>query len=106
MADKTPVTVEHFERVMAALMDQGETRHTDMRNELRQAVADGVRSGIMAVAQDDEFAKRFWKRGYDEVMAHGRDDVSRSIGKRVMTWAAGVILTVGIYIAMKAGAIK
>lgn len=104
--DNTHVTVEHFERVMSALMEQGETRHMDMRKELQQAVAEGVRGGIIAVAQDDEFVKRFWRRGYDEVVAHGRDDVSRSIGRRVMTWAAGVLLTVGIYVAVKAGAIK
>ena len=44
MADKTFVNVERLERVMAVLMDQGETPH----NELRQAVADGVRNVISA----------------------------------------------------------
>lgn len=103
---KAPVTADNFERVMAALMEQAEARHAQMRAELQSAVSDGVKAGVMALVSDDEFMRKFWKRGYDEVTAHGRDDVSKSIGRRVMTWAAGVLLTVGIYVAVKAGAIK
>lgn len=105
MSDQ-PVTYSQFERAVATLMEQGETRHAELRGELRQAVTEGVRIGILEVTKDDEFVKRFWRRGYDEVTAHGRDDVNRGIGKRVLAVVSGALLTAGIYIAVKAGLIK
>jgi hypothetical protein len=104
--DDRPVTVGHLERVIGMLMEQTENRHDAMKAELQTAVSEGVRMGVIALAKDEEFVARFWRKGYEEVAKHGRDDVSRSIGKRVLTWLAGVALTVGIYIAVKAGAIK
>jgi hypothetical protein len=88
------------------LMEQVDNRHDAMKAEMQSAVSEGVRMGVISLVKDEEFVAKFWRKGYDEVTKHGRDDVSRSIGKRVLTWLAGVALTVGIYIAVKAGAIK
>ena len=60
----------------------------------------------MALISDEDFIKQYWKRGYDEVVNHGRDEVSRSVGKRVMTWLAGVLFALAIYVSVKAGVLK
>lgn len=100
------VTVDHFERVMSALMTQMETRDGDLTDRLERAVQQGVVAGMQALMADDERVKKFWRKGYEEITQHGRDDVSRGIGKRVLTWVSGVLFSVAIYLAIKAGYIK
>lgn len=101
-----PISAEHFERVMAALMEQGETRHVEMRKELQQAVEAGVVSGLKAAGKDHELVRAFWSAGYEQMSKRARDEVSQSVGKRVMTWAAGVLFALALYVAVKAGLIK
>lgn len=100
------VSRSHLDRVVAALTEQIDARHRELKDDLRHAVSDGVSDGILTAMKDDEFVKRFWRRGYDEVAAHGRDDVSRGIGRRVLTWVAGILFSLGVYLAVKAGVIK
>lgn len=106
LAPGSTVTIDHFERVMSALMDQMETRDRDLTDRLQQSVERGVVAGMQAMIADDERVKKFWRKGYEEITQHGRDDVSRGIGKRVLTWVSGVLFSVAIYLAIKAGYIK
>lgn len=87
-------------------MTQMETRDGDLTMRLERAVQQGVVAGIQAMMADDERVKKFWRKGYEEITQHGRDDVSRGIGKRVLTWVSGVLFSVAIYLAIKAGYIK
>lgn len=96
---KAPVTADNFERVMAALMEQGEARHNQMLAELREAVAEGTHAGMERTVKDERLMRDFAESLYEKLAKHTRDDVSRSIGSRVISWTIFTLLGAALALA-------
>lgn len=79
---------------------------TDLRGEIQGAVTGGVAAGIHQALRDEAMVAKFWEAGYKQLAEHARDDVSKSVGRRVLAWAGGVMIGVGLYMAIKAGVLK
>lgn len=80
--------------------------HNDIGPLLAEAVRAGAISAAEHIAKDSAFMDEYWKRGYDTLLNHGREDVQKSLGKRILTWLAGAAFGVGIYLATKSGLLK
>jgi hypothetical protein len=102
----TKQSLERQLEYVAKIVDDLNQHATEAEARMRVAVSEGVRDGILACAADPEFMRRFWRSGYDELTKHGRDDVSRSVGRRVLSWSAGLAFAAALYLSAKAGLIK
>jgi protein-disulfide isomerase len=79
-------------------------------NELREVISSAVQAGIVrgakAVVEDTDFMQEFWHEGYEQLVNKGRDDVQKSVGKRLLQWLAGVLFGIGLYALGKSGLLK
>jgi hypothetical protein len=73
---------------------------------LQEAVRAGAVQAAAQIARDSEFMGAYWERGYETLVKHGREDVQKGLGRRLLTWLAGAAFGVGIYLATKAGVLK
>lgn len=93
-------------------MDEKDVRRIAeaVRDELVPALTEAVRAGAVRaaneLAHDSDFMNAYWQRGYTSLVKHGREDVQKGLGRRLLTWLAGAAFGVGIYLATKAGVLK
>lgn len=100
------VDADHFDRTMGLLMEQLERRDRAMVEAVRGAVVDGMVQGLHAAMDNDKKVEHFWRVGYEQLSGRARDDVSKSIGRRILTWLSGVLFAAAVYMAIKAGVLK
>ena len=74
--------------------------------ELRDQLADAVVIALKRTADDPEFSKAFWQRGYVELASHAGNASSQWIGKKIAVWAATAALGWLIVYLVRQGAIK
>jgi hypothetical protein len=71
-----------------------------------QLIADAIALAIKDVVKDPEFAKGFWRQGFDELSQHSANASSMWIGKRLLTVAVTSLLGFCVVWLVKSGAIK
>ena len=74
--------------------------------ELQQAVSDGVVEGARRLANDSDFAERFWRTGFEHLSKHSANHASQWIGKRLLTSLIVACVTAGLIWLAKHGGIK
>jgi len=62
-----------------------------------------VDEALRKLADDDEFVKKVWKRGFDEWSSHLLSSVSQWVGQHLLTVIFFSALTAGIVWAVKMG---
>ena len=75
-------------------------------SEFKDAVADAIVSALQRTAEDPEFSKRFWQRGFVELSQHTSNASSQWIGKKIMVWVATAALGFILIYLVRSGAIK
>ena len=83
--------------------DRRAMRDLDM---MRDSLADAIVTALKRVANDPDFSKAFWQRGYTELAEHSSNGASQWLGKKIMVWAATAIVGSLIIWLVKTGAIK
>jgi hypothetical protein len=78
----------------------------DRRTLDTKLLADAIALAIKEVVQDPEFAKGFWRRGFEEITRHSADASSMWVGKRILTIAVTSLLGLCVVWLVKSGAIK
>ncbi len=73
---------------------------------IHEAVAQGVVRGMQRVSGDPKFVDEFWSAGFKQLAARSGDAASRWVGRRILTAAAILALTVILGYLIRTGAIK
>ena len=74
--------------------------------DIEDRIAAGVAKGFALVLADEGLVKSFWHKGYLEVSAHSINGASQWFGKRLFIMAVGLIVTWGLIVLIRNGAIK
>lgn len=78
----------------------------DFPTALEEQVAIGVTEGIRKAVEDHTITEKFWQTGYERLTQKGSDGLSKWAGRRLLTWIGGILISAGIYLAVKGGFIK
>lgn len=54
-------------------------------------IEEGIIRGFDRVFNDPERCRKFWQSGFDVMFDHSRENTSKWIGSRILTWLATVI---------------
>ena len=73
-----------------------------MKTQITEAIVDALKR----VADDPEFSKRFWQRGFIELSGHASNTTSQWIGRKIAIWVATAMLGWLVVYLVKSGAIK
>jgi hypothetical protein len=79
---------------------------TELRADMVAAIAAGVRQGLESCLADDELARRFWRRGFEELRSHTENHTSKWLGGHLLRTAAAAIAMALIVWLVKSGYIK
>ena len=74
--------------------------------EFREHVTAAIVEALKRTADDPEFSKRFWQRGFIELSGHASNAGSQWIGRKIAIWAATALLGWLLIYLVKSGAIK
>jgi len=72
----------------------------------RETITEAIVDALKRTADDPEFSKRFWQRGFVELSGHASNAGSQWIGKKIMVWAATALLGWLVIYLVRSGAIK
>lgn len=61
---------------------------------------------LKRVFQDEELTKKFWARGYQELVGHAEGNASKWIGRRIFTSVVIAVTTAGLVWLVKTGSLK
>ena len=106
MSTHPPPDLASLEQLLMELTERIDRRDRMLAEAVHGAVREGTAEGMRAALKDEEFIDHFWQVGYDKMSKRLHEDVSRSVGKRVLAWAGGVLFALAIYVSVKAGVIK
>ena len=85
----------------------GERRANAFNGQEFQAhVTNAIVDALKRTANDPEFSKIFWQRGYAELAEHAGNASSQWIGKKLMVWAATAMVGWLVIWLVRSGAIK
>jgi len=81
-----------------------ERRHYQLasKDDMEQA----FENALVRVLSNEELTKKFWARGYLELVSHAEGNASKWIGRRIFTSAVIAITTAGLVWLVKSGSIK
>ena len=68
--------------------------------------ADAFETAIRRVLSDDVVVRKFWHRGYEELVGHAEGNATRWVGRRILTAAVIAVTTWGLVWLVKSGALK
>lgn len=74
--------------------------------DLQDHIAKAIVTALKTMVSDPDFAKSFWKRGYEELAIHSSNGASQWMGKKIAVWAATALTGYLIIWLVKTGAIK
>jgi len=63
-------------------------------------------TALTRVLSNEELTKKFWARGYAELITHAEGNASKWIGRRILTAMIIAITTAGLVWLVKTGSIK
>ena len=78
----------------------------DNNSMLPEMIGGSVERALRRVLSDQELARQFWARGYEELSNHAGNGASQWIGRRLLTTAVLAVTTAGIVWLVKTGALK
>ena len=82
-------------------------RRTDIDlDALKIVLTDSIVLALKRTAEDDEFSKKFWQRGFVELSQHSANGASQWVGKRLLTWMVVAVTSACIVWLVRSGAIK
>jgi len=68
-----------------------------------ESIKKGFLAGIEELSKNEEFSKKFWRAGYDQMVNHASSDGTKWVGKTALGWLSGILLAIGAYLAAKSG---
>ena len=74
--------------------------------DIRRAVSNGVVEGARRLAEDSDFAERFWRTGFEHLSRHSGNHASQWVGKRILTAIVASAVTAGVIWLVKSGYLK
>lgn len=91
-----------YKQVLGAYAESTNQLHTNITAD----VQNGVVLGIKQLATDKEFLDTFWQSGFVRLAKHTQDGASQWLGKRILTWLIGLMVSAGVIYLVKSGAIR
>lgn len=83
-----------------------EKRQQHDLSQFRDAVAEAIVIALKKTANDPDFCKAFWHKGYLELAEHSSNGASQWLGKKLLVWAATAMVASLIVWLVKTGAVK
>ena len=79
---------------------------TSIANGIREGVRQGMIEGAKALMEDKEFCEKYWRHGFERLVAHAGEGTSKWVGSRFLTWLLSAVVLASVAWLARNGAIK